>query len=129
MKTMTKEKSCSKRQAELQLKSIKEKVEALSRSTDEKRDCASLAILEDPLSVQVRSGWHNAGWISSEEEYQILLRTSKPCRIIGNLNKYKVPETVEFQHQDWFTPWIEYPISKDEEEILLQYAQCFYFGE
>ena len=95
-------------------------------------DAARQVIQEDPLSVEVRSGWHTLGDKDGikPEEYTILLCTGGPaCRIIGTLNEYQEPETARIEHQDWGTPWTEYRLDADEEAVVLTYARQFYFGE
>jgi len=62
--------------------------------------------------------------------YEILLCTGGPAvRIIGDLDDNKQPESANLQYQDWFTPWIDYYLHDDEEQVLLRFAQNFYFGE
>ncbi len=95
------------------------------------KDQASESIDEDALSVEVRGGWHSPGESDEMEEYTILLCTGGPaCRIIGDLGEHNQPSSARLEYQDWFTPWTEYFDFKDEErEMLLTYAQHFYFGE
>ena len=91
---------------------------------DEARD----AILEDALSVEVRSDWHTPGSEAENTEYCILLSTGGPAsRIVGELNKWSEPVSATLQVQDWGTPWADY--READEDTLLAYAQCFYFGE
>jgi hypothetical protein len=142
----------AKRQGQAQFESIKEMVEALratdrtdlegSREWDRKREEAQRAIEEDALSVQVRSGWYAPGAASeAPAEYEILLCTGGPaCRIVGELSEHCEPQTARLEVQDWFQPWTAIrplvrksvaPIADDydSEQILLAYAQCFWFGE
>jgi len=129
----------SEEQAKAQLESIKEMVEALrATEVDGVRDDDALeeaeeTIHQDPLSVEVRTGWYTPGAKDADTkpaEYNILLCTGGPaCRIIGALNEYGEPETARIQHQDWGTPWTEYQLTTDEENIVLDYVRCFYFGE
>jgi hypothetical protein len=92
-------------------------------------DCESLEdaeqrISDDPLAVQVRSGWCDVGEEMEAEEYNILLSTGGPAtRIIGDLNQYGEPETATLQAQDWFTQWQDY--EGGDEETLLRYASRF----
>lgn len=96
----------------------------------ENREDAEQRIQEDPLSVQVRSDWHDPGAKNEPGQFEILLCTGGPaCRIIGELNQYAEPESARIEHQDWGTPWTEYRITGDEEKIVLTYCRCFYFGE
>jgi len=87
------------------------------------------AIDEDPLSVQVRSGWADSPEEFEAEEYEILLCTGGPaCRITGELDRGQ-PHRARLEYQDWFTPWIEYlDMNEEERESLLNYVQQFYFG-
>ena len=101
-------------------------------------DAAREAIQEDPLSVQVRSEWHTPGQESEEGEYEILLCTGGPAvRIFGDLGRYSEPDgrysepdDAQLEYQDWFTAWERYcDTSPEEDEALLYYARCFYFGK
>jgi hypothetical protein len=99
----------------------------------ESEEQAREVIQQDPLSVEVRSGWYTPGAddeARKPEQYTILLCTGGPaCRLIGELDGHGQPETVRVEHQDWFTPWTEYRPEPDEVDALLTYARCFYFGE
>ena len=86
-------------------------------------------IYEDPLSVQVQSGWHNPGEKSQLEEFEILLCTGGPAvRIMGDLNEHNEPCRAYMQYQDWGTPWTDY-YEEGCGDVCLEYAQVFYFGE
>ena len=131
MKTQEKE-NRAEQQAKAQYESIKEMVEALheaeNNDDDDKRVEAIEAIQQDPLSVQVRSGWHNADEAGENAEYEILLCWGGPaCRIIGELDEHAQPDSAIIQYQDWFTSWTDY--NDVDDEILLDYARQFYFGE
>lgn len=105
------------------------------KATEEEREQyhneeeAQQTIQEDPLSVQVRSDWHNPGDAHLPTEYEILLCTGGPaCRIIGELDEYQQPSTAVIEYQDWFTPWESYHNTNgDEDAALLTYARQFYF--
>lgn len=128
----------AKEQARAQFESIKEKIERL-RAADEgddeqEREDARQAIDEDALSVEVRSDWMSASAGREQHkptEYRILLCTGGPAvQIVGDLNQYCEPESARLECQDWFQPWTEYrPSDSDAENIMLAYAQCFWFGE
>lgn len=99
-----------------------------TREHCEDEDDAREAILEDALSVEVRSNWHTPGSEAGNTEYCISLSTGGPAsRVVGELNKWSEPETARLEVQDWFQPWTEY--TQADEDTLLAYAQCFYFGE
>lgn len=128
MSTQTTEKSHSESQAIAQLESIKEMITALDTSDDDARDDAMQTIQEDPLSIEVRSGWTAPGAEMEPAEFCILLCTGGPAvRIIGELGEHNEPERAHIEHQDWGTPWTRLPISGDDEDALLAYARQFYF--
>ena len=109
---------------------LKALTEAAGDSTD--REDAEQRIHEDPLSVQVRSDWHDPGNKEGAKggQFEILLCTGGPaCRIIGELNDYCEPESARIEHQDWGTPWQNYPLNREEEKTVLTYCRCFWFGE
>ena len=93
-------------------------------------DGARERILDDPLTVEVREGWHAPGDTgASPEEFQILLCTGGPAvRIFGELDEYCQPKRAWIQYQDWGTPWTEYITSSEEDDAVLTYCQQFYFG-
>ena len=94
---------------------------------EEQRDRISS---EDALSIQVRSDWHTPGESGDLTEYEILLGTGGPAtRIRGDLSEHKEPMTATFEYQDWFKPWTEVYTDSADDEVMLTYAQCFYFGE
>lgn len=144
--------SRSELQAQAQLESIREMVAALKSAdseSDETREDSSLdkseaareTILQDALSVEVRSGWltmdiwANKGsgkddFFTTPAEFKILLCTGGPAvQIIGELDEHGEPEKARLQHQDWGTPWTDFRISGEDADVLLAYARCFYFGE
>jgi hypothetical protein len=96
----------------------------------ESRDDAYERIQEDPLSIEVRTGWYSPGEAPEPEEFNILLCTGGPAvRIIGELDQYKQPCRAWIEYQDWFTPWAELvSIEAYERDALLTYCQQFYFG-
>jgi hypothetical protein len=95
--------------------------------TDE--DDARQRIQEDPLSVQIRSGWYSPGETPEPEEFEILLCTGGPAvRILGELGTYNGPSRARLQYQDWGTPWTEY-FEPGINDTLVEYALHFYFGD
>lgn len=94
----------------------------------ESREDAEQRIQEDPLSVEVRSGWVTLGETMEAEEFNILLSTGGPAvRIRGELGQYNQPDRAWLEVQDWYTPWTQY--FDAEQSVLLTYCQQFYFGE
>lgn len=93
-------------------------------SEDEARE----RIQEDALSIEVRSGWTPLGDTLTADEFMILLSTGGPAtRIVGEIDEYGEPRRAWLEVQDWFQPWTRY--FNAEQDVLLAYAQCFYFGE
>jgi hypothetical protein len=93
-------------------------------------EAARDAILDDPLSVEVRGGWHTPGAIDAcaPYEYKILLCWGGPAvQIVGMLDDANEPCSARLQYQDWFTEWTDYPLTAWREELLLTYAQQFSF--
>jgi len=96
------------------------------------RDDAEQRIYEDPLSIEVRSGWYSLGGDTPEpEEFCILLTTGGPAlRIVGELDSYGQPGNPRLEYQDWFTPWTELVDMTSTERAALQtYCEQFYFGD
>ena len=94
----------------------------------ESEEAARQAITEDPLSVQVRSDWHDVDRPGEASEFCILLCTGGPaCRIVGELENDE-PFSARIEYQDWGTPWTDYQLSSEEMEDVLTYCRCFYFG-
>ena len=91
-------------------------------------DEAEQAIWNDPLSVEVRSGWTAASDMPMvAEEFCILLCTGGPAvRIIGDLDNGQ-PSRPRIQHQDWGTQWTEY--FHDNHDELESFCNKFYFGD
>ena len=105
-----------------------EELEELESDADdcESEEDARERIDQDPLSLEVRSGWTTPGQAMDAEEYCLLLTTGGPAvRIIGNLESGE-PTSAVLQVQDWGMPWTEYPCDQD---ILMAYAECFCFGD
>lgn len=99
-------------------------------SADRLREEAVRAIRESVLSVEVRTDWHEVGGSNQPNEYKILLTTGGPaCQIVGDLDEYFQPESAVIQYQNWFTPWVDLVLDQAEEEALLAFARCFYFGD
>ena len=96
------------------------------------REDAERRILEDAISVEVRSIWASVGDYADEcktpGEYLILLTTGGPAvRIRGELDERGEPTRAWLEVQDWFKPWTEYH-QPGLGELLLTYSRCFYFG-
>ena len=118
----------SRQQAEAQLTTIKEMLQAVENATDDEREAAEQAIYDDPLAVDVRSGWVNV-WTTEFEpvEYRVLLCTGGPAvQLEGELDDRNQPYNVQLQHQDWFEPWQTVPLTAEDTETLLTYARHFF---
>lgn len=96
----------------------------------ESRDDAEQRIQEDPLSVEVRSGWTSIGETLEPEEFNILLGTGGPAvRIMGELDANKQPRRAWIEAQDWGTAWTQYFGDAVSQDDLLTYCSQFFFGE
>jgi hypothetical protein len=95
-------------------------------------DEAREAITDNVLSVDVRTDWHGVGAVEAckPTDYKILLCWGGPAvQIIGTLDAYNQPDSATLQYQDWFTEWMDYPLTQEDEETVIKYAQQFYFDE
>ena len=82
-------------------------------------------VTEDPLSVQVRSDWHNLGDTPEAAEFNILLCTGGPAvRIYGDLHDEQV-SSCWLQHQDWGTPWTDVHLTTSQRDALQWYCEQF----
>ena len=96
---------------------------------DNTKDAIEEMVLEDALSVQVKSDWHSLGETAELGEYMILLCTGGPAvRIVGELENEQ-PMTAKLQSQDWFKPWTDCSISDTDTEALIWYAERFYWEQ
>lgn len=94
------------------------------------REEAVPRIHEDALSVEVRSDWHVPGGDDAPAEFRIVLCTGGPhVEMRGELNEHGEPVRAWLAYNDWFKPMTERPNRPGDEEALLAYAACFYYGE
>jgi len=88
------------------------------------REDAIDRIMEDPLSIQFRGGWHDRDSESEDEEFMILLTTGGPAvRIIGEFGQGRSIHRVYLQVQDWGTPWTDY-YEENISDVLEAYCHC-----
>lgn len=93
-------------------------------SEDEARE----RIQNDPLSVEVRSGWASSAADFEAEEFRILLCTGGPhVELVGDLD-LGTPSRVRVLYRDWGTSGEYFP-DADERAALETYCEQFYFGE
>ena len=108
-----------------------EEIQELEKAAGESEsgEIAIERIQEDALSVAVRADWHAVGDVpdTANGQFVILLSTGGPAsRIRGELSNGE-PHRAWLEVQDWGTPWTRY--FDIEQDTLLAYARCFYFGE
>lgn len=123
-------------QAKAKLQSIMDMVKCLEADEDYEGQWPTEAIDRSILSLEIRFGWHVPGKQSeADKEYLLLLSWGGPAspnatavRIVGNLNIDDDPYTARLQYQDWGISWIDYPLSKTQEDTVITYCQQFYFG-
>lgn len=104
-----------------------EELEALEIEAGECADSdkARENVQNDPLSVEVRSGWDIVGGDLSAAEFRIVLCTGGPhVEIRGELDN-GTPCRAWMMYQDWGTPLTQY--FDGEGSTLLAYCQEFYF--
>lgn len=105
-----------------------EQLKDLQAATEgfESLEDAEQQLQETPLSVEVRSGWSSATELQPEE-YRIVLCCGGPhVEIRGDLNQYQEPCSAELLMQDWGAPLTEF--HEVDEDVLVQFAQKFYYG-
>lgn len=89
-------------------------------------DEARERILEDALSVEVRSSWHSPGEPGEPDEFRIVLCTGGPhVEFVGDLNRGE-PSSVRCLYRDWGTSGELFDFDHD---AALTYCRQFYFGE
>lgn len=94
----------------------------------ESHDEALERIQDDPLSVEVRSGWTNAGETMQPEEFRIVLCTGGPhVEIRGDLDGYNQPCRAYLHYEDWGESG-DYFGDNLNTDALLEYAKQFYFA-
>ena len=83
-------------------------------------------IEEDPLSVEIRSGWANSRAEFEPEEFRIVLCTGGPhVEILGDLDRGE-PSRPRILYRDWGTSGELFDFDR---EAVLTYCRVFYFGE
>jgi hypothetical protein len=88
-------------------------------------DEARQRIDEDPLSLRIFGEKTDGEWEATS--YELLLTTGGPAvRIVGDLNGSEA-SSARLEVQDWGKPWTEY--FQTENDTLMAYVGCFYFGE
>lgn len=96
----------------------------------ESEEDARQRIEEDALSVEVRSGWFSPGGHMEAEEFRIVLCTGGPhVEIVGGIGMNGYAESVRVLYQGWFQGKQELILDPSEREAVLEYANCFWFGQ
>jgi hypothetical protein len=110
--TSTKDSERARQQAGAQLASIEESVTCLehAQACDDAacgadcphdEDTAREAIIDDVLSVEVRTDWHTVGAVEAckPTDYKILLCWGGPAvQIVGTLDAYNRPDSATLQY-------------------------------
>lgn len=105
-----------------------QRLKAAVHTSDEAYETVREEILESPLCLSVRSDWAPLGGALEPAEFCILLSTGGPAlRIVGTLGRFGCPENSRMQHQDWGTPWTDYPAIGSA--VLDSWAAQFYWGD
>jgi hypothetical protein len=81
------------------------------------------------ISQEVRSGWRTLGQDLEADMYRLVLCTGGPhVEIVGSLGAHGDPDSAVLYCQDWYTAKEEVTLSEPEQELLLWFAQSFYWG-
>jgi hypothetical protein len=68
----------------------------------ESADDAQERISEDPLSIEVRSGWSEVGDTLAPDEFRVVLCTGGPhVEILGDLDGHGEPDRVRVMYRGW----------------------------
>lgn len=108
------------------LDGIREELTELERVADGCADAdeARDRIMEDPLSIETRSGWVSVGEEMIPEEYRIVLCTGGPhVEIVGDLDQHGAPCRVRIVYRDWGESGELFDFDHD---AVLAYAQQFF---
>jgi hypothetical protein len=92
------------------------------------RDDVEGAIHEDPLSIKVRTDWHDPGSSKNQEpsEFRIVLCTGGPhVEILGELDHHGEPDRVRVLYRDW---GYSGELFDFDHEAVLTYCQQFSFA-
>lgn len=93
----------------------------------ESEEEARQRILDDALSVEVRSGWTSVGETLQPEEFRIVLCTGGPhVEILGELDDSNEPDRVRIIYKDWGTSGELFDFDRD---AVSTYCRQFYFGD
>ena len=103
-----------------------------SQDQEEKLEEIRESILDSALSVQFRNGWYSDLYhlkgVTEPIEFKILLSWGGPSlRIIGEIEE-NFAINPKLQYQDWGTSWTDFKITKDQQDALNWFCNCFYFG-
>jgi hypothetical protein len=89
------------------------------------RDDVQEDIQEDPLSIEVRSGWADVGETLTPEEFRIVLCTGGPhVEILGELDEHGEPDRVRVLYRDWSESG---ELHDFDHEAVLTYCKEFTF--
>lgn len=88
-------------------------------------EAAQEAITEDPLCLEVRSGWVAPGHLLEPEEAVLLLCTGGPAvRVLCDVRGGEL-ENPRVEFQDWYTPWQHLPLTESQCEAVETYIAHF----
>ena len=83
---------------------------------------------EMPLSLEVRSGWHDPHCPDDGDrcpaEYRLLMRWGGPAVQITGEVSYGQPTKAKIQGQDWSQPWTDLPLTDEEQDWLDAFVDC-----
>lgn len=112
---------------------IEDMIDRLEAARDEDdwevTEAVETEIHEYPLSIEL-AGKAPIGQQIKPDRFEILLSTGGPAvRIVGELNDYGEAESATIEAQDWFKPWTAAGHQEIDDDKVLAFCNCFYFGE
>ena len=107
-------------------KSCYEALEDMFKRLDEANE-KNDSKLADEIQTEIDESSYGA---NVTKVYEITLAGGGPAvRITGELDEHDEPYTAVLEYQDWGTPWTEFELTPDQQEVLLAYARHYYFEE
>ena len=123
----TKEGSRAFEQAQLQLDEIQRLADLLEKDPD--NDELQDELRDLAVSQEVRSCWQTVGQELEAGMYRLVLCTGGPhVEIQGSLSGAGDPDSAVLYCQDWGTGLQEVSVTEPERELLVWFAELFYWG-
>jgi hypothetical protein len=111
-------------QARAHLEHIQELLQNLDNAeTEEDRESSYMELCEYPLEIRTQKEETD---YRMETSYIILLCTGGPAvRVYGQKDFNGIALSARLQAQDWFTPWEDVHLTKNEHETIVDFANFY----